>query len=226
MLRAIAADPFVPVLSPGELKNPEFMCHLQIGLVLIQGTVHADTDQVGAAVSALPCTVDDWESRKSICWMTSQLQELSEMRNVYKMSFDLVLLVSSGENVQLFWPATWTRLMCGLSTQCAVVGMNGAVLQVTNTCNLSAMTLFVNASVHTEAESIRQNWQADSRICFGDPPSPPNMHRTCFDLEHATGEMTRPAVQSLLYAESYRWHQGCLAIQSQRPCQGVTRHIS
>ena len=39
------------------------------------------------------------------------------------------------------------------------------------------------------------------------------------------GEMTRPAVQSLLCAVSYRWHQGCLAIQSQRPCQGVTRHI-
>ena len=38
------------------------------------------------------------------------------------------------------------------------------------------------------------------------------------------GEMTRPAVQSLLCAESNLWHQGCLAFQSQRLCQGVMRN--
>ena len=38
--------------------------------------------------------------------------------------------------------------------------------------------------------------------------------------------MTRPAVQSLLCAESNRWHQGCLAVQSQRASQGVMRHNS
>ena len=52
------------------------------------------------------------------------------------------------------------------------------------------------------------------------------MQRTCYDLGHATGELTRPAVESLLCAESNLWHQGCLAIQSQRPCQGVMRHNS
>ena len=35
------------------------------------------------------------------------------------------------------------------------VGTNGAVLLVKNTCNSSAMILFINARAHTETESIR-----------------------------------------------------------------------
>ena len=79
MLRVIAEDHFAPVLSLGELKIPGFPCRRPIWLVLAQD--RADSDQVGAAVSALPCS-------KSLCWTTSQLQELSKMRNVYKMTFD------------------------------------------------------------------------------------------------------------------------------------------
>ena len=41
-----------------------------------------------------------------------------------------------------------------------------------NVCNSVTMTLLISAHVHTEAESIRWNWQVDSRICFRDPPSP------------------------------------------------------
>ena len=34
----------------------------------------------------VPCAIENPET--SLCWMTSQLQELSKMRNVYKMAFD------------------------------------------------------------------------------------------------------------------------------------------
>ena len=59
-------------------------------------------------------------------------------------------------------------------------------------------------------------WFTVSVVCF---VSPWPTH-----FGHATGEMTRPAVQSLFCAESNLWQQGRLAFQSQRPCQGVMRH--
>ena len=60
---------------------------------------------------------------------------------------------------------------------------------------------------------------------FGAHPHRPNAENM-LRLGHATGEMTRPAVQSVLCAEFNLWHQGCLAFQSQRPCQGVMRNNS
>ena len=168
------------------------------------------------------------------------------------------------------------------------------------------LRLFSSVLTYTQAQPIRRNWQADSRICFWDPPSPPecrehavigacngrddtpccaesslrrvqavtsglpcfpvaetlprreetqflekyerrvsilhlNKNDTsrrvlrlhslfCFSVAYPLwlcheGGMTRPGVQSLLCAESKPWHQDCLAFQSQRPCQGVTRHI-
>ena len=85
MLRAIAADAFVPVLSLGELDYPEFLCHLQIWPVLTQKPYHANSDQISAPSQRfnVPWAIEFPE----IFCMTSQLQELSEMRNVYKMTF-------------------------------------------------------------------------------------------------------------------------------------------
>ena len=79
----------------------------------------------------------------------------------------------NGENVQQFQPVTWTRLACGLSTPCAVADAIDAVLPVTNTRNSWVTTLLINVHVHTEAESTQRNLQAKYRVCFWDPPSPP-----------------------------------------------------
>ena len=81
---------------------------------------------------------------KSLCWTRCAMYT--------KRLSTSVLLVLNGENVQLFWPAAWTRLTCGLLTPCAVVGTNDAVLLVKNTCNSLDMTPLINAHVHTEAE--------------------------------------------------------------------------
>ena len=54
MLRAIAADHIVPVLSLGELKNSDFPCHFQIWPVLTQVTV-----SIGMEMSAFQRTVGD-----------------------------------------------------------------------------------------------------------------------------------------------------------------------
>ena len=93
--------------------------------------------------------------RFNVPWVieTSQLQELSKMRNVFKMTFDFC---ASGtkwkKNIQVFWPSTWTRLTYGLLTPCAAVGANEAVLRVKHNSNSLDMTLLINAHVHTEAE--------------------------------------------------------------------------
>ena len=193
MLRAIAADPFVPVLSLGELKNPEFLCHLQIWPVLTQEAVSCKLIRLARQGQRfnVPWVIENPE--KSLC----------------------VLLVPNGENVQLFCPATWTRLMYGLSTPCAVVGTNGGWLWP-----------FSSMLAYTQKQNLSD--KTGKQICesaFGTHPHRPNAENMLW-FGHAPGEMTRPAVQRILCAGSYRWHQGCHAIQSQRPCHGVTRHIS
>ena len=87
---------------------------------------------------------------KSLCWTTTLLQELSKMRNVYKMTFDFCAFGAK-------WPKRTTILAghvdsadawaldtmrCRGHKRCSFTGEN--------TCNS-----LINARVHTEAESIR-----------------------------------------------------------------------
>ena len=72
--------------------------------------------------------------------MTSQLQELSEMRNVHTMTFDFRAFGTK-----------WRK-----RTTVLVGHVDSADLWALDTMRcLLAVTLFINARVHTEAESIR-----------------------------------------------------------------------
>ena len=115
-------------------------------------TCFANCNQIGTAMPPFPRTVGDRESRKTLCWMTSQLQELSKMRNVYTMTFDFcakwrkrtTVLAGHVESADV-WALDTMR--CRGHKRCSFTGEN--------TCNSLTMTLFINARVHTEAESIR-----------------------------------------------------------------------
>ena len=163
---------------------------------------------------------------KSLCWTTIQLQELSEMHNVYQMTFDFCAFGTKWRNVQLFWPATWTRLTCRLLTPCAVVGANDAVFTGDKLVQLVGYDSSHQCSrTHKSRNLPCETGKQTRESAFSTHPHRPNAENMlCFG--YATGEMTRLAVQSPLCAESHLWHQGCLAIQTQRPCQGVMRHNS
>ena len=116
---------------------------------------------------------------KSLCWMTSQLQELSEMRNVYNMTFDFcafgtkwrkrtAVLADHVDSADV-WAVDTMR--CRGHKWCSFTGEKHM--------QLVGYDFFINARVQTEAEFIRQNGPADSQFCFWDPPS---RQRTCYDL--------------------------------------------
>ena len=60
------------------------------------------------------------------CWCTPLLTLLSDIRNVYRMTFDFCAFGTNCGNEQRFWPGTWTRLMFTPSTECAVMGERDA----------------------------------------------------------------------------------------------------
>ena len=127
-----------------------------------------------------------------------------------------LLLTPNDENVQLFWSVMCTRLTCGLLTSYAVVNTNNALLRMKNTCKSLKIIPLINTH-----DPVKLTIRLET-LFFRLHPLRPNAEIMLW-FKHATGEMTRPAVQSLLCAESYLWHQDCLAIQTQRPCQ-VMRH--
>ena len=93
--------------------------------------------------------------KKYLCWMTPQLQELSEMRNVYKMTFDFCAFGSK-------WRKRAT-VLAGHVDSAGVWALDTLRFRGHKWCSLTGekhMQLvgydpFVNARVHTEAEPIR-----------------------------------------------------------------------
>ena len=77
---------------------------------------------------------------KSLWWTTSQLQELSKMRNENGMTFDFCAFGTK-------WRKRATVLAGHVDS-----AAHDAVLRVKNTCNSLDMTPLINAHVHTGAE--------------------------------------------------------------------------
>ena len=105
--------------------------------------------------------------------MTSQLQTVSKMRNVYKMTFDLCALGT-----------TWrkrTTVPAGHVDSADVWTLDTMRSRVRRRCSFTNKThatcglrLFSSMFSYTQKHNPpRQNWQADTRICFWDPLSPP-----------------------------------------------------
>ena len=154
--RAIADDHFVPVAPPlGKRKIQIFFVTFRSDLSRHRQPHHANSDQICTQCQRfnVPSAIENPE--KSLRWMTSQSQELSKMRNVYKMTFDFcafgtkwrkrtTILARYVDSADVW--ALDTMRCCG-HKRCSVTGEN--------TCNSLALTLIVNARVHTEAESIR-----------------------------------------------------------------------
>ena len=93
----------------------------------------------------VPWAIENPEN--SLCWTTSQLQELSKMRNVYKMTFDFCAFGTKWRKC--------TTVLAGHGDSAdvrALDTMRYAVLRVKNTCNSLDITPLINAHVQTEAE--------------------------------------------------------------------------
>ena len=89
----------------------------------------------------------------SFCWMTSLLEELSNVRNVHEMTFDFCAFgIKWGNNA---------TVLAGHVDSADVWALN-------------TTTLFISAHVPPEAKAIRRDWQADLRVCFWAHPHRPN----------------------------------------------------
>ena len=106
---------------------------------------------------------------KTLCWVTSQLQELSKLRNVYKKTFDFC--------------AFGTKRRTHVEPP-AVADANDAVLQVTNTCNSWVTTLLINVQCSRSDRSRTYPMKLTSRLAnlLLGPTLTARMQRTCYDL--------------------------------------------
>ena len=211
--------------SLGELRNPESLCHFQIWPVLTQATVSCEQwSNWHGNVSVSTYRGRSRSPEKSLCWMTSQLQELSKMRNVYNMTFDFSAFGSK-------WRKR-TTVPAGHVDSADVWALDTMRCRGRQRCSFTGdqhMQLVGHGSSHQCSRTHRSRiypMKLASRLAnlLLGPTLTARMQRTCCDLGMQRRKMTRLAVQSLLCAESNLWHQGCLAFQSQRPCQGVMRH--
>ena len=231
--RAVVTDHFVPALSLEELRNPKFLCHSRIWPALtkegncIMPSVFRFARQCQR--SNVPWAIEKFE--KYLCWMTSQLQELSMMRNVYNMTFDFCAFGakwaktynSSGRSREFadVWALDTTR--CHGHKRCSFIGEKH-MQQCSRTHRSRTFPVRHNFLKKYERrvswvylyKNDTSLWLLHLRSLFCFPVTYPFW--SCHE-----GEMTRLAVQSLLCAESNLWHQGCLAFQSERPSQGVMR---